>query len=104
MLNPIIMKTDFEFVHMPVSEALQQYTLKKLQNLSDKYEWLIHATVFFKYGRDHEKGRICEIELSLNGPRIFAAANERNYEMAVKHTISNLQRQLSKRKSVLYAH
>ena len=98
------MKTDFEFVHMPVSEALKKYTLKKLESLSKKYDWLIHATVFFKYGRDHTKGKVCEIELSLNGPRIFATANERNYELAVKHTISNLQRQLSKRKSVLYMH
>ena len=98
------MKIDFEFVHMPVSEALQNYTLKKLESLNKKYEWLIHATVFFKYSRDHEKGKICEIELSLNGPRIFAAAHEKNYEMAVKHTISNLQKQLTKRKSVLYAH
>lgn len=98
------MKTDFEFVHMPVSESLQEYTRKKLESLSKKYEWLIHATVFFKYGRDHVKGKVCEIELSLNGPRIFAAANEKNYEMAVKHTIKNLQKQLSKRKSILYAH
>ena len=98
------MKTDFQFVHMPVSEALQNYTLKKLGSLSKKYEWLIHATVFFKFEQDNEKGKICEIELSLNGPRIFATANEKNYEMAVKHTLNSLKKQLAKRKSVLYAH
>ena len=61
---------------MPVSEALEAYTRRKLENLNKKYEWLIHATVFFKVENDKtDHGNICEIELSLNGPRIFAAAD-----------------------------
>jgi putative sigma-54 modulation protein len=99
------MKTDFQFVHLPVSEALETYTLQKLENLSRKYDWLIHATVFFKIDNaDKEAGRICEVELSLNGPRIFATSNEKNFELAVKHTISSLQKQLVKRKNILYHH
>ena len=46
-------------------------------------------------------GKICEMELSLAGPRIFASSNEKNYELAVKHTISDLDKQLKKRKAVL---
>ena len=41
------------------------------------------------------------MELSLAGPRIFASSNEKNYELAVKQTISDLEKQLKKRKGVL---
>lgn len=99
------MKIDIQFVHMPVSEALEVYTQTKLKNLYKKYEWLISASVFFKIENDKtDLGRICEIELSLNGPRIFASANEKNYEMAVKNAISGLEKQLVKRKSIINSH
>jgi putative sigma-54 modulation protein len=99
------MKIDIQFVRMPVSEALEAYTRKKLENLYRKYDWLIQAMVFFKVENDKtDHGKVCEIELSLNGPRIFAAADETHFEMAVKHAISNLEKQLVKRKSILNAH
>lgn len=40
------------------------------------------------------------MELSLPGPRIFATSNERNFEVGVRETISDLERQLKKRKEV----
>ncbi len=93
------MKLDIQFVQMPVSEALEAYTRKKLEKLNQKYDSLIHASVFFKLENDKtEYGKVCEIELSLYGPRIFAAANEIHFEMAVKHTICSLEKQLVKRK------
>ena len=99
------MKTAIQFVQMPVSESLEAYTLKKLESLSNKYDWLIHANVYFKIDpAQKDAGRICEMELSLNGPRIFATSNEKNFELAVKHTIRSLQKQLVKRKSILYHH
>jgi putative sigma-54 modulation protein len=42
--------------------------------------------------------------LSLPGPRIFATSNERNYELAVKETISDLEKQLKKRKETFKTH
>jgi putative sigma-54 modulation protein len=38
------------------------------------------------------------VELSLAGPRIFASSNEKNYELALKNTIEDLEDQLKKRK------
>lgn len=96
------MKIDIQFVSMTTSEALESYTLKKLENLYKKYEDIIHTTVYFKRENDpKDLGKICEMELSLSGPRIFASSNEKNYEMAVKHTISDLEKQLKKRKGTL---
>lgn len=87
---------------MPTSEAMETYTKEKLGLLANKYDSIISTSVFFKRENSpKELGRICEMEISLAGPRIFASSNEKNYEMAVKHTISDLEKQLKKRKSVL---
>jgi len=96
------MEVNFQFIGMSTSESMQTYTLNKLESLANKYSDIIHANVFFKVEKSpKDLGKICEIELSLAGPRIFASSNEKNYELAVKHTISDLNKQLKKRKAVL---
>jgi putative sigma-54 modulation protein len=44
------------------------------------------------------------MELSLPGPKIFATYTEKNFEMAVKETINDLDIQLKKRKKTFSAH
>lgn len=96
------MKVNIQFVNMQTSETMKSYTIAKLENLANKYNSIISANVFFKRENSLKKiGKICEIELSLAGPRIFASSNEKNFELAVKHTISDLDKQLKKRKGVL---
>lgn len=96
------MKIDIQFVNMKTSETMHEYTTKRLNKLAEKFDWLINAYVFFKKeNTPKEEGKICEIELSLNGPRVFASSNEKNYELAVKNTISDLKIQLEKRKAIL---
>ena len=46
------MTVDFQFVKIPVSEALKEYTTKKLQKIETKYNWVIHTEVFFKIEND----------------------------------------------------
>tara|TARA_R110002049_G_scaffold1978_16_gene14538 strand:- start:3793 stop:4092 length:300 start_codon:yes stop_codon:yes gene_type:complete len=99
------MTITIQFVKMPTSESMTNYVYEKLQKIEKKYDWVIRADVAFKIENDpSEKGHICEIELSLPGPRIFAVSNEKNYEMAVKETIRDLERQLKKRKSKIINH
>lgn len=94
------MNIHIQFVKMKTSESMAAYVSKKLQKLAKKYQWIIRADVFFKKeNTPTEKGYICEMELSLPGPKIFAMSNEKNYEMAVKETISDLDKQLKKRKA-----
>jgi ribosomal subunit interface protein len=96
------MNVNIQFVNMQTSESMDSYTQNKLKNLARKYNDIITANVFFKAENSpKELGKICEIELSLSGPRIFASSNEKNFELAVKHTISDLDKQLKKRKGVL---
>lgn len=96
------MTLDFQYVKIPTSESLTEYTQKKLQKLGVKYPWLIHVAIFFKIENDATHGKICEMEVSLPGPKIFASSKEENFEMAVKETISDIEKQLKKRKEVTF--
>lgn len=94
-----------QYVNMDSSESLTKYTNEKLQKLAKRYDWLISCDVFFKQDNNHkEQGKICKMELSLPGPRIFATSTEKNFESAVKETINDLDRQLKKRKKTFSAH
>lgn len=95
------MTVNFEYVDVDVSETLSAFTEEKLRKLFDRYEFLISATVYFKQDDNkHEASKICSIELSLPGPRIYASSNEQNFEISVRETINDLERQLKKRKEV----
>jgi len=99
------MTINIQYVQMATSETMNEYVINKLNKLSKKYEWIIKADVHFKQENNPKtKGRICKIELSLPGPRLFATSNEHNYETAVKETIKDLIVQLKKRKEVYKTH
>ena len=99
------MTINIQYVHMATSEAMNEYVTKKLQKLGKKFEWVIGAKVHFEVEHNAKvDGKICKIELSLPGPRIFAASNERNYELAVKNTLKDLEVQLKKRKQTFVTH
>jgi len=99
------MTINIQYVHMATSEAMDEYVEKKLGKLSKKYDWIIGAEVHFSVEHnDKRKGKICKMELSLPGPRIFATSNEDNYEDAVKNTIKDLEKQLKKRKEIYKTH
>jgi len=93
------MTVNFQYVNTDVSETLSAYIQERLEKLSNKNEFLISAQVYVKHDdKDHNAGKICNIELSLPGPRIYATSNESTYEAAVNETIRDLQKQLKKRK------
>lgn len=94
------MEINIQFVKMPTSEHMEAFVLKELLKLDKKYERIIKTDVFFKLEKDPKgKGKICDIQLSLPGPRIFASSNEESFEAATDETISDLKKQLKKRKS-----
>ncbi|SRR5690606_30251800 len=99
------MTINIQYVKMPTSEAMNEYVEKKLQKLALKYEWLIRAEVIFKMENNvYGKGNICDMELSLPGPKIFATSKEETFEAAAKATISDLEKQLKKRKAKFITH
>ena len=93
------MKTNIQFVQMPASETMEGYVYERLDKLYKKYDWVIKSDVFFKKENDPKgKGKICDMELSLPGPKIYATSNEKNFELAFKETLSDIEKQLEKRK------
>jgi putative sigma-54 modulation protein len=87
------------------SDTMTDYVSKKLNKLGEKYQWVINANVFFKLENNSTiNKKICEIELSLPGPKIFASSKEKNFELAAKNTISDLTKQLKKRKAIIVNH
>ena len=94
-----------QYVKMPTSEAMNEYIEQKLQKIAEKYEWLISDEVTFKMENNvYGKGNICDIELSLPGPKMFATSKEDTFEAAAKETISFLEKQLKKRKAKFTTH
>jgi len=94
------MESIIQFVQTETDDTAKQLVLEKIEQLSEKYEWLIKADVFFKEEKDtYGKGKICEIRLSCPGPRIFASSNEETFEASVAETVRDLEIQLEKRKS-----
>lgn len=94
------MTINVQYVKMLTSETMTEYVSKKLTKLENKYDWVINANVFFKLEKSPSgEGNICEIELSLPGPKIFASSKEKNFELAAKNTVMDLTKQLEKRKA-----
>ena len=93
------MKINIQFEKMDTSEFMETFVLKKLNKLVKKYDWIINANVFYKFEKDPKgKGRICKIELSQVGSKIFAFSNETTFQEATDETIRDLEKQLEKRK------
>ncbi len=99
------MTINIQYVKMPFSESMTEYVINKLNKLGERYQWIVQAKVFFKRENDPSgNGKVCEIELSMPGPNIFATSREHNFELAAKETTLEIERQLQKRKAVLMAH
>lgn len=93
------MTINMQYVRMPESKSLSAIVNRNLKKLAHKYQFIIRAEVFFKLGNGTDgNNKICEIQLSAPGPRIFAKSTEDNFEKAAAKTISDLERQLRKRK------
>nr|WP_297789295.1 HPF/RaiA family ribosome-associated protein [uncultured Allomuricauda sp.] len=99
------MEVHVQYQKMMTSESLTQLLMKKLEGLENKYSWLIKANVLFKEENDSSgEGKICEIELSAPGPRIFAKSNTNDFEKSMANTIEDLKRQLEKRQATFATH
>lgn len=98
------MTINIQYVKMPFSESMTEYMITKLNKLGEKYRWIVNVQVFFKKENNPAgNGKICEIELSMPGPNIFASSRDINFELAAKETALEIGKQLQKRKAVIKA-
>jgi len=93
------MTINIQYQDMATSESLNEIVTRNLIKLAHKFQFLIRADVLFKVENDPTgNGKICEVQLSAPRPRIFAKSNENNFEKAAAATLSDLNKQLQKRK------
>jgi putative sigma-54 modulation protein len=97
------MDINFEYDQVKASERLEILAAQKIQKLTDKYDFIIRADIFFKKENtsDPNTGMICKMRLSLPGPRLFAESSHSTFEISIAETAGDLERQLRKRKEKL---
>ncbi|MCW5515546.1 ribosome hibernation-promoting factor, HPF/YfiA family [Muriicola sp. Z0-33] len=99
------MTIQIQYLHMPESDSLNEIVSRHLDKLAKQYQFVIRSQVTFKLENSHDKvNKVCEIELSAPGPRLFAKSMEDNFEKAAAKTIDDLKRQLKKRKEKFSSH
>jgi len=91
------MQIIYEYHGVSGSQRLEELAKEKLENLQNKYDFVHRADVFFKtQNRSDDEEMICDIRLSMPGPRIFASTNAETFEDAMAETIRDLEDQLRK--------
>lgn len=100
------MQIIFEYHDVSASDRLEELAKEKLEKLGAKYDMVIRADVFFKEENttSDETGKICNIRLSLPGPRLFAEASHEDFESSIAESVNDLERQLRKRKEKMKDH
>ena len=94
------MQIVYEYHDVNPSMHLENFVAEKLNKLKEKYDFILRADVFFKKENTSSDaiGLICNIRLSMPGPRMFAEASHGNFESSISESINDLERQLRKRK------
>ncbi|RKN78693.1 ribosome hibernation-promoting factor, HPF/YfiA family [Ulvibacterium marinum] len=94
------MEIVYEYHDVEASSRLEVMVKERLEKLHEKYADVIRADVFFKTENttSDETGKICNIRLSLPGPRLFAEASHAEFASSISESVNDLERQLRKRK------
>lgn len=100
------MNINFEYHGVKASNRLEIMTADKLDKLLNKFDFVVRADVFFKKENtsEAETGMKCGIRLSSPGPRLFAESSKATFEASIADTITELERQLKKRKAKMKTH
>ncbi len=100
------MDINYQYHDVKASQRLEALVAEKINKLLDKYDFIVRAEVFFKTEKtsDGGKGKICGIQLSAPGPRLFSDANLGSFEAAIAKATDELEIQLKKRKAKMKSH
>ncbi len=100
------MDINFEYHDVKASERLELLASERINKLLDKYDFIVRADVFFKTENTsvQEKGKICNIRLSVPGPRLFSESNHGSFEASIAESVDDLEIQLKKRKGKMKSH
>ncbi|MCH2489051.1 MAG: ribosome-associated translation inhibitor RaiA [Flavobacteriales bacterium] len=100
------MNINFEYKDVSASARLEQLATEKLEKLEDKYDFIVMADVYFKKENtsSDNTGRICEIRINVPGTTLFSESNNEKFEISLAKAVSEVQRQLQKKKEKMKTH
>lgn len=99
------MEVQVQFVQLKRSESLEQFINESLEKINKKFNDITNIIVKIKKGNGNDdESFICVMEVRLPGEPIFAESKEHKYEAAISETISDIERQLTKRKGKLQSY
>ncbi|MEQ8241926.1 HPF/RaiA family ribosome-associated protein [Fulvivirga sp.] len=98
------MKTIIEFVETARNEELETRVNEEVAKISERYDWITAAFVYFRKDNAAVGNCLCELEIRLPGNPIFIKESADNFNLAITKTIEAVKRQLEKRKEKLYHH
>ena len=95
------MNLNFEYHAVKASNRLEIFAAEKLERLLNKFDFVVRADVFLKSENTSQPdtGKICGIRLSTPGPRLFAESSSGTFEASIVESITELERQLHRRKA-----
>jgi len=95
------MNINFEYHAVKASNRLEILAAEKLDKLLNKFDFVVRADVFLKKENTSQPdtGRICGIRLSTPGPRLFAESSNATFEASIVESVTELGRQLDRRKA-----
>ena len=100
------MNINYEYNGVKASEQLETFVSKKLDKVLERYYFVNRVDVFIQKENtsSSDTGHICKIRLSVPGPRLFSEASLASFEAAIAETVSELERQLRKRKEKMQSY
>lgn len=100
------MNIHFEYHEVSASQRLEAFLTERLEKLEAKFDFIISADVYFKKenSSNPEKGKICNVRLSIPGSTLFTEASSSSFEASIAEVITELKTQLIKRKEKMKSH
>lgn len=100
------MNINFEYHGVKASNRLEIMAAEKLEKLLHKFDFVVRADVFLKIENTSETntGMLCGIRLSTPGPRLFAESSNGSFEASIAESVTELDRQLTRRKAKMKTH
>ncbi|QDO92632.1 HPF/RaiA family ribosome-associated protein [Formosa sediminum] len=89
------MELQFKYVNIPKNNYFEYLVEEHLNPLAKKFPYVIGASVYFKVkNKSTDLDNVCKIKLNTMDNTIYAIAEERSIELAIKKTSQTLESKL----------
>lgn len=97
------MEIQIQTIHFDADEKLIDFTKKKVGKLTQYFDHIIAADVYFKLENNHTdiKDKVVELKLNIPGNTLYISETRKTFEEGVDNAVEGMSRQLKKHKEKL---